>query len=480
MELVRFRSVQRRLRVWWIGAAISLVMCDTARAQVVTVATPVDTIFATGRTHDELKALTKLYNAGDWEKLQKTAGDMVNGIAKAGGVPDNAKAALDTTRNHVALIWLGADANDAPQVMRTVLHDSPREIFSVDLPGVHDSATDGALYELLLTRTNVGRSVSAYTSTREADPLTEALPGFIQAIAGPLFGTFAAAAGGELAAPKVLYATVKRVGLPFKRASVKVTTLVKDPWFERADYVDGIAKLAAKVRFEDVSASSCGRDLVDRLSIITPPPACTNPNVSACKAAFDSLMATAFKDAFVACDDGTPSDTNREALQIADKRFRDYVTSSVTATATLELTFKNRPLTRVAFGAGSGVMMRPRLTEPRVNITDGVITADPLTRVMTMAFVNVSPGGYNADSAKMSAHERVRLMFGASLTPDFGVVAGVNILMSRGIGISIGWAALFGTGAAADAIGAPPADAKDPFKLTVANTPFVGITYNYK
>jgi hypothetical protein len=39
---------------------------------------------------------------------------------------------------------------------------------------------------------------------------------------------------------------------------------------------------------------------------------------------------------------------------------------------------------------------------------------------------------------------------------------------------------LFGKGAHAEEIGAPPLDSKDAFRLSVATAAFAGISYNYK
>jgi hypothetical protein len=69
---------------------------------------------------------------------------------------------------------------------------------------------------------------------------------------------------------------------------------------------------------------------------------------------------------------------------------------------------------------------------------------------------------------------------GTTLTPDFGLMLGGNALLARGIGVSGGLAVLFAKGATEDEIGAAPVNSKDPFRLSVATAPFLGITYNYK
>jgi hypothetical protein len=99
---------------------------------------------------------------------------------------------------------------------------------------------------------------------------------------------------------------------------------------------------------------------------------------------------------------------------------------------------------------------------------------------MTTAFVNWSPGGYDEKAPSIAAAERFRPFFGAALTPDFGPVAGLNVLLARGIGVTIGGALLFGKGADASEIGGRPSRPDDPYKLAITRTAFVGLSYNYK
>jgi hypothetical protein len=97
-----------------------------------------------------------------------------------------------------------------------------------------------------------------------------------------------------------------------------------------------------------------------------------------------------------------------------------------------------------------------------------------------MAFVNWSPGGYDEKNPSIEGAERVRLLIGAALTPDFGPAAGINVLLVRGIGLTAGAAYLFGTGADASDIGSKPAHPEDPYRIAAARAAFVGIAYNFK
>lgn len=470
---------------------VCLVVCfvavsSAARAQVSTLPERVDGPFPTPRTHADLDLLTGHFNGGRWSDLQALARTIVEAIASSN---PKVTETLDVRRNYVAVMWIGADAFGKRRLMRFVVHDPQPELFSANLPGLRE-APGGMLYELLLSRTRFGRVTSSYDSVREQDPIEQTLPAFVQAVAGPLFGAIAAIAplprvGPPRPLPPV-HATVSRVGLPFKRASVKLKAFASDPWFDDELFRVTTGALANALVFGEVSASACARAYATNLGATLPQAAiasCTSadPDLAACKAAFDTRLAADYASAVAACNAGAPSERDLDALGIVDRRFRELTTASLTNTAELETSFKNRPLTHVAFGAGMGVIVAARLSDPRVKLdTAGRLVADPLSRVMTMAFVNWSPRGYDPDAARMSIHERVRVLVGAALTPDFGIVGGGSVLIARGIGVSAGVGILFAKGAHDDEIGAPPASATDPYRLSVVTAPFVGISYTFR
>jgi hypothetical protein len=115
-----------------------------------------------------------------------------------------------------------------------------------------------------------------------------------------------------------------------------------------------------------------------------------------------------------------------------------------------------------------------------VDTKSGILVADPLGRVLTLALVNWSPAGYDDRDPHIEPAERIRPFLGAVLTPDFGPAAGVNVLIVRGLGVAVGGALLFGKGADATEIGHQPSSPEDPYKLALARAAFVGLTYNWK
>ncbi len=480
--------------------------------------------FLIRRAPTDLDALTRLYNLSDWVGLQTRARDIIcvarRNVPEIIDPEDNEEyetctaaaptseaasgsqrasaadvaAALDLERNHVAVMWLGADAFGKPQLMRIVVHRTNGQPYNLDLPGVSTNADAGELVELFLSRSSLGRLTSLYVSTREDDPLLAQLPAFIQALAGPLFATIGTIAGNvpglvreTVAVPPKpkLAATVKRVGLPFRRAEVRLQAIAREP-VSTAEFAHSAARLASAFSFSEIPRSPCARTLAAALAadlpVVTQAAVCSAATAQplTCLAAFDRVLSASFDAAVKSCEGGAPSADERDALEKVDAAFRELVEAGTSTSATLDVTFKNRPPSRFAFGAGSGVMTRASLTRSRVTTEDGVLVADPLDRVMTMAFVNWSPAGYDAEDPRISPAERFRLFFGAALTPDFGPALGLNVLLARGIGVTVGGAFLFGKGADNAEIGNTPAKPDDPYKLSIARTVFVGISYSYK
>jgi hypothetical protein len=481
-----------------------------AAAQVSTMAEPVAEPFLIRRPPADLDALTRLYQTSDWLALQRLALEIAC-VARRNAseaVRDDeaeyetcggsaaahpAARALDAARNHVAVMWLGHDAFGKPQLLRVVVHGSPRRDYQPDLPGLAAGDGEGQLVELFLSRSPQGRVSTTYASKREEDPLLAQVPALIQAVAGPLFTTIGTLAGRipggraealpEPVRPK-LTATVKRVGLPFPRATIRLTGIAREPVSSGA-FAEAAAALAGSLSFSQVPHAPCARALARTLAAELPAatqdPVCSGPapRADACLEAFDKVLTGGFTAAAASCESGKPSKESLQALTTVDRAFRGLVEEGTSTGAQLDVTFRNRPPTHFAFGAGSAVMVEAWQTRPRVDAKDGVIVASPLPRVMTMAFVNWSPAGYDPEQA-LSMSERWRVFAGAALTPDFGAVLGLNVLLVRGIGVTAGGGFLFGKGAGASEIGGPPARPDDPFRLSIARTAFAGISYNFR
>ena len=493
----------------WVLAVLTLaVAVSGAEAQTPSTATPLAPAFAAGCDAKQvLDRLTLRYNQGDWPAFQREGRallDALRGVhaAPSGSapasatctapptVPQAALSALDYGTHHIALVWIGADALGKTQLMRAIVHWPGPAAYSSDLPGVM------GLSEVFIAGSITARAVSLYTSTAEKDPLAEQLPAFVQALFGPLSTTLAGilgrVTGGAAArsivpepAPPRLAITISTLVLPLARASIRLQMKAND-LATAQEFTDAVGRLGTTLLFDGAGRSDLARTQIKKLVDDLPVVASANcaatgtaaPAPLACRNALDALI----KSAYDAAKAGNPSSADSTAIEKVDQQFRALAVSALSTSAELDMTFKNRPLTHFAFGAGSAVMGYARVNRVRAKVGDGSgsLVSDPLPRVMTMAFVNWSPAGYDDASPTISTRERVRGFFGAALTPDFGIVGGINILLQRGIGIVGGGGVLFGKGAEKDEIGKPPAASEDPFKLAVGRTVFVGISYNYK
>ena len=484
---------------------------NQVEAQTPSTATPLAPAFSAGcQANSVLDTLTLRYNQGDWSAFQREARALLDALrgasttAPAGGtpppaatgctapasLPPSARLALDYRANHVALVWIGADALGKTQLMRAVVHWPEPSAYSADLPGVV------GLTEVFVAGSISARAASLYTSTAETSPFAEQLPAFVQALFGPLSTTVAGILGGVTGgagarsfspAPKPphLAVTISSVVLSLERASIRLQMQAKD-LARVEEFTDAIGRLGTTLLFDGAGRSNPARTQISTLVGELPVVAAANcaaaessaPAPLECRKKLDELIKSAYDTAMA----GTPSNADGDAIEEVDHQFRALVVTALSTSAELDMTFKNRPLTHFAFGAGAAVMAYASVNRVRAKVDDnsGSLVSDPLPRVMTLAFVNWSPGGYDEASPKLTTRERFRGFFGAALTPDFGIVGGINVLLQRGIGIVVGAGALFGKGAEAEDIGKPPAASEDPFKLAVGRTVFVGISYNYK
>jgi hypothetical protein len=495
-----------------IAAAATFAWPRNAWSQVTTTPIPLVKPFVINRGYEDLQTLTRLYNAGEWGKLDRLAKALLGAAQSAAKVAasgnDELVNALDPSTHHIILVWIGADAFDKPMLARIVVHGPPGVEPSGGARGARDDDNDAAgaladlpgvgagndpVYEVFFSRGTRGKIADVYVSTRDKNPISEELPAFIRAIAAPLFetiGILGGAVGPTLipAAQPSIAATVSRVALPFERATIKWKAVAREPVTE-SDFVASLADLSSDLKFSRVPHSSCAQDFIDRvlerLQTAVKDPVCSAdaaPSANSCK----PFIGTELTAVFDSQRCGPPSarraatDPERTELLSIDAEVRTFISENLTMSAESELTFRNRPLTHWSFGAGSGVIASASLTQPRVKLKDALIVADPLPRVTTLAFVNWSPAGYNAEADRLGIAERVRPFFGATLTPDFGIAGGVNVLLARGIGVLGGGAVMFAKGAATDDINKVPADPDKAYDISYARVLFWGISYNFK
>lgn len=501
-------------RVTWsvFGAALIAALCaPAAAAQVRTMPVavceaPLAVKEVGGSTF--IDALTTLYNEGRRDALAKLASAFLDRVKAQheGGCPgrvENRELLMDSlsgSRHYIGIGWVGeAPLSGKAVFMRVVLHDAGKGVAvgtaDADLPGIAAAAGDPQLVEVFVGRARDASVSSVYTSAREKDPMEAKLPAFVQAVAAPMFAIIGAVAGEpaqeekgarrleewKKAQEQDVWVTVSRVGLTYSRASVRLQVSARDA-VDGATFAKGLADLAAAATMKEAAYSPCARsyakDLARTLAAAVGTGACApDQPASSCAAALDALMVTAYGDV-ATC---RAQKTGLDAVQAVDRRFRAHITTESSVSAEANLTFHNRPLTHWSLGAGVGVISHAATSRTRAKLTDaGLVTGDPMSRTMTTAFVNWSPKGYDESAPRVEPAERYRLFLGAALTPDFGIVAGLNTLLARGIGVSAGVGLLFATGADTAQLDKKPTDSADPFKLAFVKIVHFGITYNFK
>ena len=475
-------------------AATMLAWPFPALAQVTTSPRPLGPPADTGRPLQELDELTALYNGGEWHDLQKAAQRFLDA------------AAVDYRTGYVVVVWIGTDSFGKDMLARVVVHaPAAAEPFSADLPGVGTRPGRARVVEAFLSRGPRGRLFSVYVSSRDKE-VADALPAFLQAIASPLFAVFGTFAGPVSKAavktigpplenppfklvPPTVHVTVARVGLPFERATIKWKASAKEP-VDVDVFSDAIDRFVDDLTFSDVPHSPCARAVAallgDALKSAAAGARCASATgtSSGCRAHFDELIRAAEAQALDQADPVpaclAPSREDLSAVDRIDDKVRAFAAKSMTTGADADLTFKNRPLTHWSFGAGSGVLTSASLTRPRVAVKSGTVVADPLPRVVTVSFVNWSPAGYDAERDGVSGAERARPFFGATLTPDFGLTAGVNLLLVRGIGVTVGGVLMFSKGADSAEIGKAAANPDKPYSLSSARGILLGVSYSFR
>lgn len=475
-----------------LALAFACICSSVAAEEIHVVTTPAAGATDTGVEVGVLSDLEEKFTSGDFAAARLEAAKAVDGAAKRSG-----SKAFDYNANTLAVLWVGSDAAGESVVRRLMLPAPSSHAASLDLPGLHASASGPQLYEVLLSLDKRSTLVSEYTFKRESNPLEAELPAVIETIAGPVFSFLGSVASGVRernarqslapgAPPASIWALANHVRVPFHRAAVSVRTFVKVPVDPKQEWPEAVGVLAQSLRFQQVPRSAAARSCADKYEAA----ACSTALASdcfgsrstpaKCLLAFDA----AFQKEYADCTAAVPltAEADLKAIAVVDDKFREFVTTGRAARTTGESEFRNAPRTHFAFGLGTGFILHARLDKQRVKLDDaGLLVGDPLPRPMTMAMLHWSPSGYDRDSPKLQAAERLRPFAAAILTPDVGIAVGGSVLLVRGVGLNIGAGRLFAKAANAnDQLGAAPTKASDSFSVAQGWVYFGGINVGFK
>lgn len=472
-----------------ILAASSAVWAQVVDTQTVVVAGPVPT----ERPVTKLDDLNRLFVSGEDVKARQLA----RGIVDAARTTTSHEA-FNYDKHHLAIVWAAVDVSGKTVLRRLMLKGSTDRPYALDLPGIGVRSSDPQLYELFLSIDRRATLVTVYRSTPEENPLLAQIPALAEKIIGPLIGLVAGVAGEpeerrllaeegrkEGEAPPQVYVTASAVKLPFRRATVQAKSTAHLPMIVER-FKEAAASLASALRFTDVALSEPARRYAALLATAaaSAADACATGRLAAraCLEAFDTAFGAEYRRCEQTCGpDGTrPGDTDLNVIRTVDAKFRELVANGPERVEA-DVSFRNRPLTYFSFGAGTGVVLDPKMRKVRAKLEGDQVVADPLGRELTMILMNWSPTGYDADTISPTWSERLRFFWSAILTPDFGVGFGGSFLLVRGLALNggVGW--LFTRAVSnEDLVGKPPANRGDPFELGGARVWVVGATFNLK
>ena len=273
------------------------------------------------------------------------------------------------------LAWPAAERLSDLSLYTAVVHGGDG-LHGRTLPGI-GSGSKGRLFQILLAPSALDRLAGVYVSDPERSTVEAQLPLVAAAIAGPLLTALASQQGtiafrqqalSILDAPAApAWASVSRVDLPFRRASVHVELRASVAPALSAIQLAGRGARHAAWRSSRPHTCRCAREFASQLTTVLTSLAgvCTD-GPELCVQLADAQFSAPYAEQQPLCRGQTAAETrqNLQALQRIDTAFRTYVhgLDRIVLPATLEVS--NAPPTRFGFGIVSGYLARPR-TERR-------------------------------------------------------------------------------------------------------------------
>jgi hypothetical protein len=253
------------------------------------------------------------YYSHQWERLQAEARDAlekVNAIPRppaVEGCPKPGDHTFDFATNTYRIVFVSQAQNPAGEVINFQISPIERDPYAARLPGVEK------FFDVFLDYSGDGKLRSSFTSSATANPVVEALPGFVKQI--PLTGLanfvhlqqqgFELQANANLAdirkwrwsdadrpKPGAIYVSVGKVELPFDRGTVAIGDEAVIPpspvTFDAAEstkFLTSAAELRDHIVVREAGGSACAqyvaRCLYDAVAVEIGNPSLTLQEASA-------------------------------------------------------------------------------------------------------------------------------------------------------------------------------------------------------
>jgi hypothetical protein len=438
-----------------------------------------------------LSNLTSSYKAGDTDGFEQAAAVVVRALrgCRPDGLEQDDRLLLDTLdlkTDYLALAWSGEDAISGATLYFSIVHRKSG-VFSRALPGVTRGGR-ARLVQVFLGASAADRLAALYQSEPQQHPLAAQLPSFAAAISAPVLAGLAEP--HQLVAPfpradarPGAWANVARVGLPFRRASIRVelrAALAPRP----GSIAQQAGALTHRMAFVEVPHVPCARELASQLEAVIAAVASDCPaGLAACLEPVDEQFRSRYEAEAARCAADTPAErrTNLQALQRVDAAYRTYVAEIGTTIVPATFQITNAPRARFSLGVGTAYLSTFAPTSTRATLDHGVLSADPARRQVSMVMVNGAFRSYDSSRPGLTWRERARWFAGTVVSPDPGGAAGISILLARGLAINVGTAVLaVRTPAAGESIGERPHNASAPFRIGAVGGGIAGFSYNFR
>lgn len=402
---------------------------------------------------------------------------------------------------YVSVVFVATPPTETdPTVIRFLIppKGSPVTVPPQRIPGLPK------LYEVYLAQDKASLLSSSWSSTETANPLRAQLRKFAGAAVGAVAGgldrsrdtkEFRPAAEGGRCGANPLFAAVRVVRLPHKRASLQIATRVTNPAVgdvvslkkEFKGLLAGTHRGPARISpcalvlaeaLDERAQGALDKKLVDTPSG-TVDDAFRQSLVKSLEEELDRALALGMCVS-EARDTGSPAALHPRATAVADvgTRFLDLARGDgQPLSATSEM--QNAPLQYFSLGLVAGAMLQ-RYGDVHFEVSNGLLAPKPVSGVVTAAALHVHPVAYDPTAPQATAGERFSLLAGFVTTPAPGLTAGISGRFFRGLGIQASYAwmlvdqlkAKFEPGQAVTVT-------DDPFRRGITRAWVLGISYDF-
>jgi hypothetical protein len=397
---------------------------------------------------------------------------------------------FDTADNYYRIVFRRPGRDE---MLNLLLHDKTHS-HSTKL----NWSSSSYLCQVLLTYSPEADIATAYVSTLQPNPLRSAVPAFAQKLQIPeLLSALHASetkrlADSRIAAKPLFWAVISEVDLPYSRASLEVTDVLKEPSspdlteLSKAARKEG-ALLGARQGLFCPEAASLADRFPGEISAFkwrsdgcsSEARCCDEDKPKSCWDRLEAATANLYSNSV--SGRGLAPECIRAILEI-DGLFRALVDRGNADKLTATSKYTMAPLTHLGLGLMTGSFLKVRGDSARVTVDQGRLAADPLTGTAALAILDIHPVGYDADRDEMSTSEQFRLFCGVGLGgSQLTLAAGLGFApfrKVRGLSINAGGALVrINTLPSGKALGDPPGDTG--FAHGWARAFLLGLAFNF-